>query len=315
MLSQLYPPERLQALLLPPGQWHPYPTAAQRAPWEALPAALCQAYVARAEAASGEPWAALPATLFLDYARTGNRRRYEQVRDQRRSRLCDLVLGECMEGQGRFVDAVVDGVWATCEETYWGVPAHVGMQRAGVGLPDVAEPTVDLFAGETVALLAWTLYLLGEGLDAVSPLIRQRILYEAERRVLTPCLERDDFWWMGFDGRRVNNWNPWVNSNWLTAALLLERDPEWRQRAVAKAMASLDRFIDTSRQTAAATRGPGTGAGPPPPCWTAWSCSTGRRRAASTSTGSRSSRRWGASSTACRSPTGTSSTSRTPRPW
>ena len=81
------------------------------------------------------------------------------------------------------------------EETYWGLPAHVGMQQAGTGLADAAEPTVDLFAGETAALLAWTSYLLGPGLDAVSPLIRRRLTTEVERRILVPCLVRDDFWW------------------------------------------------------------------------------------------------------------------------
>ena len=117
----------------------------------------------------GAPWPALPATLFLEYARNGNRSRFERVRDVRRNRLRDLAVAECAEANGRFLDEIANGIWATCEETFWGVPAHLGMQKAGTGLPDAAEPIVDLFAAETSSLLAWIDYLLGPQLDKVSP--------------------------------------------------------------------------------------------------------------------------------------------------
>ena len=65
------------------------------------------------------------------------------------------------KARGRFMDDIANGVWLMCEETYWGVPAHIGIQKRGAGLPDVTEPTIDLFAAETAELLAWTSYLLG----------------------------------------------------------------------------------------------------------------------------------------------------------
>ncbi|MFA6107509.1 MAG: heparinase II/III family protein [Candidatus Latescibacterota bacterium] len=257
MLAQRLTPTELAAALVPRESWHPYPTAAERQPWEAIPASARQAHLDRAAQALAEPIPILPATSFLEFARNGNRNRYERVYFARRTRLCDLTVAECLEGQGRFVDGIVDLVWAIGEETYWGVPAHVGMQRAGVGLPDATEPTVDLFVGETAALLAWTIYLLGPRLDAVSPLIVPRVLAEVERRVLVPCLQHEDFWWMGFDGRSVNNWNPWCNSNWLTTALLLERDPERRLAAVAKSIRSIDRFLDPYPRDGGCDEGPG----------------------------------------------------------
>ncbi len=136
------------------------------------------------------------------------------------------------------------------------MPAHVGAQKRGSGLPDVTEPTVDLFAAETGALLAWTDYLMGERLDAVHPLVRERLRLEVDRRILTPALERDDFWWMGFSPREVNNWNPWINSNWLASVLLLERDPERRVRAVRKIARSLDRFVDAYPDDGGCDEGP-----------------------------------------------------------
>jgi len=259
MLRERYPLETIRTMLIPRQDWRPYPTADDRGAWAALPASVRRHYLTRGEAALGYGWPTMPATLFLEFQRVGNRSRYEQVNHERRLALRDLVLAEAIEGQGRFLDDIVNGIWATCEETYWGYPAHVNIQRAGVDLPDVEEPTVDLFAAETVAQLAWTLYLLGERPDTVSPLVRRRVIVEAQRRVLDPCLARDDFWWMGFDpgSHGVNNWNPWVNSNWLTAALLLEEDEARRAAALAKIMRSLDIFVGTYAESGGCDEGPG----------------------------------------------------------
>lgn len=246
MLAEKYTTDRLKELLV--SQWHPFPKASERERWEALFESIRSTYVERGERALAFEWPPLQATLFLDYARTGNRTRFQAERNKRRGSLGDLVLAECVEGKGRFVDQIANGVWATCEETYWGVPAHLSLQAAGKGLPDAAEPTVDLFAAETSALLAWTHYLIDDGFDSVSPLVRPRIELEIDRRILTPLLDREDFWWMGLkprpDGRRVNNWNPWINSNWLQSFLLIEKDRDRRVEGVAKSLHSLDQFIE-----------------------------------------------------------------------
>jgi hypothetical protein len=256
-LGDLYPQEKIEKILVPRGQWHPWPTGSERTRWESLPEAVRKDLIANGEQYLGYKWPSLPAALFLEYARNGNRSRYEHEHFARRNSLTDLLVAECVEGQGRFLDDIVNGVWAICEESFWGVPAHVGAQKAGSGLPDSAEPIVDLFAAETGESLAWTYYLLGERLDRVSPLIRPRIVREIDRRILTPCLERDDFGWMGFGGGRVNNWNPWCNSNWLACALLVEPDEARRIKTVAKIVRSLDHFFDAYADDGGCDEGPG----------------------------------------------------------
>ncbi|MEN6608364.1 MAG: heparinase II/III family protein, partial [Bryobacteraceae bacterium] len=260
IMSGAWTVDGLQRALIGRANWKPFPTVADRDQWNRLPAGLRRDLVTGAEAQLGIPWPSLLASTFLDFSRNGNRSRYEKVNFERRYRLRDLVMGECVEGKGRFLDEIVNGVWLTLEETWWGVPAHVGAQRAGRGLPDATEPVVDLFAAETSSLLAWTDYLLGERLDSASPLIRPRIRTEMDRRILTPCLDRDDFWWMGFDPRRttpVNNWNPWINSNWLTSTLLMEANEERRVRAVHKILLSLDRFLNPYHDDGGCDEGPG----------------------------------------------------------
>jgi hypothetical protein len=248
----------LRPLLVVPADFHPQPTIADRTAWDGLPATIRQALVAAGEKRLGEPWEILRASAQLGYVRTGNRADFEAPHAARRGRLSELVLAECAENRGRFLDAIADGIWLICEETYWGGAAHLFMQRRGSGLPDVTEPTVDLGVGETAALLAWTHYLLGEPLDSVHPMVRERLRVEIGRRVLTPCLERDDFWWMGWhrDNRPVNNWNPWCCSNWLACVLLLETDLERRTRGVHKIMRVLDIFIDHQPADGGCDEGP-----------------------------------------------------------
>ncbi len=250
--------QTLAAALLPAAQWHPYPTIRDRADWEAVPQEIRAAFIQAARQHVGTTWERIPATVTLQFIRNGNRSNYDAINTRQRERLATLVLAEVFENGGRFLDDIANGIWAISEQTFWGSTAHLGMQRAGNGLPDVTEPVVDLFAAETAALLAWTDYLLGDRLDAVSPLVRKRIRAEVDRRIFTPALARDDFWWMGFGERKnLNNWTPWIDSNWLAAVLLLEADPRRRVAAVYKIMRSLDNFINIYPDDGASDEGPG----------------------------------------------------------
>jgi hypothetical protein len=242
-LSAIWPQDTLDAAMLSKEEWKPYPDAQGRAAWDGLPENTRLSLSAAAEEAAIAPWPHVPASIYREYAVDGNRTHYEDLHFARRKILAALVLGECSEGQGRWLPAILDAIWSICEESSWCLPAHIGVQRAGSGLPDTREPTLDLFAAETGALLAWTLYLLKQPLAEISPLIAERITREVDQRVLTPALERDDYGWMGFKIRPVNNWNPWINSNWLASALLLEQDGDRRLKAVSKILRSLDMFL------------------------------------------------------------------------
>jgi hypothetical protein len=261
LLTLTYTKSFLESRLAAPGAWHPYPAWSERTAWEAVPDDIRSAIIERAEADQKEGWKALLATRFLDFKRNGNRSRFESDSFGRRSMLQHLILAECLEGKGRFLDDIVNGVWLICEETFWGAPAHLGTQKAGVGLPDVSEPIIELFSAETAQLLAWTTYLLAPQLDQVSPLVNRRIKIETERRLLKPARERNDFTWMGFGGRkqeqRLNNWNPWINSNLLVANLILEDDPTLRIEETARIARSVDAYWNDYWPDAAEEEGPG----------------------------------------------------------
>lgn len=256
-LTRDWPMEKLQPVLRAPAAWVPYPTLSDRARWERLPADLRAECLRRGETALNSSWPQITATDFLDFKRTGRRASFEAKYFARRAQLQDLVVAECVEGQGRLLDAIADRVWGLCEETAWTLPAHLGPQRAGLGLPDITEPYLDIFAADTAGLLAWTDYLLGAALDRVSPRLRERLALEVERRVLAPGRTREDFWWMGYDGRVPKNWNPWICREWLTASLLLSRPTPPSAKDVTKIMRTLELFVQGLPPDGHCDEGPG----------------------------------------------------------
>lgn len=227
--------------------FHPFPKGDERRQIEELPEYLRNEWIEAGEQYLDFSWPPLPAVRFMDFKRNGNRSEFEKLHFKRREVLVSLVLAEYMEGKGRFLDQVINGIWAICEETFWGVPAHNYLSRhPDAPLPDVNEPVIDLFAAETAGLLSWTHYLLKSRLDNITPLICERIETEIKRRILDSYLERNDFWWMGLlPNVKVNNWTPWCNSNCLTAFLIIERDKDRRVDAVRKALEGLEVFMKT----------------------------------------------------------------------
>lgn len=252
----------LKSSLLGAGSWKPLPTASERAGWLGLPEDIRSQLVRRADSENNANWPVLLATDELEFQRNGNRSHFEALSFGRRQKLGSLVLGECVQAEGSYLDQIANGVWLICEETFWGAQAHLSAQRAGTGLADASEPIIELFSAETAATLAWVAYLLGERLHAVSKLLVPRIAMETRRRILDPYLTRDDFWWMGTEsGQRkrqhLNNWNPWINSNVLVAGLLLEADASRRAALVDKVARSVDQFLADYSPDAGCEEGPG----------------------------------------------------------
>lgn len=238
----------LHALLCAPGAYHPFPKRTDRARWTGIAREKREQLLAWGnEALAGYPM--LTATRFLAFSRTGNRQVYEQPYFARRSLLMGAALAECAADDGRYLDAVIDGIWCICEESSWVLSAHNGSDHPGAPpmaarpLPDVTNPYVDLFAAQTAATLADVLYLLQDRLDAVSPLIARRVRREIDLRVVAPFLTHDDFWWMGMIRRDVNNWTPWIVSNVIDVLLLLERDAHRRSEGIARGMRMLDSYL------------------------------------------------------------------------
>ncbi|CAN7288255.1 heparinase II/III family protein [Paenibacillus sp. LjRoot153] len=222
-----------------------FPARDDREAWASVPEVLQQAWVTQAESYLNYEWPVLRATAFMAYFEEGSRKPYDSVETERRNALCTLLIAECIEAKGRFLREILNVVWLFCEQTTWCAPAHHYLSlRPEDVLSDLEEHLFDLSAGETAALLSWTSHLLKSPLDETSPLIRARIQVELERRIIAPYMKRNDFWWMGFGEREVNNWNPWCNANMLTVLMLQELEPERKAMIFDKVLRSLDRYLE-----------------------------------------------------------------------
>src|ERR1044071_1170505 len=116
-LARAFPAQKLEEILLPRDQWHPFPTVRERERWQELPTQRPRRLLALGNQSLNKPLPSLPATLYLGYARTGNRSEFEEVYFERRVMLQNLVLAECVDGKGRFVDAAADALWSICAES------------------------------------------------------------------------------------------------------------------------------------------------------------------------------------------------------
>ncbi len=220
-----------------------------------------QKLVNNALTALHKPFEILSPIDYLRYYRDGNRSIYEKVYFERRDRVFALLLGEYAENQGSFADKLAEGVWHILEETTWIVPAHMKtLSKKNYGICDEYEGTVknlDLFSASTGALLAIVFHFGKAALDSVTPVISKRILYELEKRIFTPFFENPDLWWKGEQRFPVNNWNPWIISNVLTAAAFCVTDLTKREKTVEKAMRYLDNFTEGYAPDGGCDEGPG----------------------------------------------------------
>lgn len=203
-------------------------------------------------------------SLYMEYQRTGNRVDFEDVYFTKRMALDSLVLAECVEGKGRFLDRITDGIYSICEETGWWLPAHNSYSRRqtdeakteeATALPNPDRPILDLFACETGGILGVTYYLLKDELVKVDPLVPMRIREALEGRIIRPYLT-DFFWWMGDGSRSLNNWTTWCTMNVLLTCLTMGENQDTKRRVCRQAAESLDRFLSDYRDDGYCSEGP-----------------------------------------------------------
>ncbi|MFN8356726.1 MAG: heparinase II/III family protein [Spirosomataceae bacterium] len=251
ILGTRYNLSTVQAALIPKNQWKPYPKTPTE--WQAVvPDSVVKQVIKSGEKALSYHFESISATVSLDFVRSGDRERHGKISYGKRNALTELILAESMEGRGRFMEAIMNGIWSICEESYWGVPAHI----RGTGLPDVENPVVDLFSAETASVMAIADYFVGEKLDGINKLIRKRMYYETNQRIFVPMLKNgDSYGWMS-KTRPVNNWNPWIMSNWMMSTLLLEKDENRRAEMLYKSMLGLDRYLNSLGDDGGCDEGP-----------------------------------------------------------
>ena len=226
----------------------PCPDISARSYWDALPGDLRDELIRSGEKYLNFSWEPVLASDYMEFTRSGNRTAFEKKYSARRCALDALVLAECAENSGRFLEAAVNGLYCIMEEGTWCIPAHNSLIRDAQQnpLPDYAAPVIDLFAAETGAVLAVSEYLLRPSLRELSPLISHDIDFRLRERIFDPYINRH-FWWMGDGESQMNNWTVWITQNILLAAFTRGGDfpdRDLKNEFLMKASRSIDYFLD-----------------------------------------------------------------------
>ncbi len=216
----------------------------------------------------------LPLSKYRMFCDNGNRTEYEKPYFERRKNIVVLMLAELCEKKGRFIGKLMDILLAVCEESTWVVPAHNDSKANHITSANSAITVmtkapmaetgevwvIDLFSGQTGAVVALCYHYFKEQFEKEIPdLFNARLLYEIERRIIKPYLEYCDFWWMGFlkERQTVNNWNPWINANVLTAAMCAVKDDTLRRAVAMKTAKSINCYIESLPEDFGCDEGPG----------------------------------------------------------
>ena len=132
--------------------------------------------------------------MNLSYAKfklfwtTGDRSQYERTYFTRRLALdCSALLSLIYPEEEKYLERLMDQIYAICDEYTWCLPAHQGK------LEPNDNTRVDLFAAETGFALA-EIYTMLE--DRLEPLIKNRVKAEIDRRIVAPITAKDFYgWW------------------------------------------------------------------------------------------------------------------------
>ncbi|MCD6392489.1 MAG: hypothetical protein J7M40_03180, partial [Planctomycetes bacterium] len=162
--------------------------------------------------------------LYLNFSRTGNRTNWERVSNQRLRRFKELVLAECLEDKGRFIQSIDESIRAICDQRCWVMPAH---DRSLVNFHG-KQIDIDLLSSRLGWNMALTNFLLADRIGADT---RRLIHDNVQRRVLDPFMamvsgKRSLNWWF----KCTNNWNSVCLAGVVGAALVQLEEP--RERAI-----------------------------------------------------------------------------------
>lgn len=259
LLTSRVSKEQLKDMLVPDRKWVSLPSYSDREGWEAMLGDTRDAYIRRGEKALAHTWPRVKATDYLEYERSGNRAIMESPLNANNTAVADLLMAELAEGKGRFIDQLINGVYAAAEMTSWALSAHIPPYTRGRSLQPYDRPVIDLVAGDMGGLYSWVYYFMHSEFDRINPEISRRLRHELETRVIEPFLSYDKWWWDAsrtYKGGLLNNWTPWCHSNVLMAAMLMENDPERYAEIVYFTMLGMDRFLNYIKGDGACEEGP-----------------------------------------------------------
>lgn len=176
------------------------------------------------------------------YYKDGDRGAMETPYFYRRRSLSALSVLALLEPENeKYIERINDLAFAICDEYSWCLPAHTPTEGDITSDPYV----VDLFNGETAAMLSTLIYVLG---DKLHPVVKARAEAEVRRRVIEPFKAKFQPGEMG-----GNNWSTVVGGSAAICFYLLDR--EAFRTVLPRFKDSMDDFIASYTDDGTCTEG------------------------------------------------------------
>ena len=128
-----------QGVFRPGTHWVPYPAYSDRAAWEKLGEGYREDLIKLGEELLEYVWKPTLASTYLEYEKTGNRKLMDEHNQALRA-ITVLTVAELLEGKGRFLPHLLDGLWMICTEVSWSHAQHT-IYQSSKRLPFIA-PTM-----------------------------------------------------------------------------------------------------------------------------------------------------------------------------
>ncbi len=245
-------------------EWFPYPKYADRAAWDALVGNNKEDILKQARKYLKYEWRVIPASAYLDYEKTGNKKPEKDIEENARA-LKSLIVAELVEGQGRYMSQIIDGMYFFANIQSWNGLSAASRDRVRKRmLPDPEFHLIALTSAERGAAMAICLHFLEEEFNKVDPSLGDIFYRAIESHILEPYIDEYRYLhgheWLGFGrhthGHRVNNWNTYCNTNVLLTFLLAERNQERMLKAMDISTRAMDNYLDYNNLDGACDEGP-----------------------------------------------------------
>lgn len=260
ILRNLADEAALRTILIPDQKWVPFPAYADRAGWDKLLGDWKDEFIARGEDALKYEWKVVTATDYLTHDRGGSQSAASRNIDSNAIKIVDLFFAELSSGKGRYMDQLMNGVFAMCETTTWVLSHHLYLQKSGHYFPQSFDNAIDLVCGDIGSIMAWVYYFFHEEFDKIEPEISRRLYEELDKRIMTPYLTETHFGWKGDNFNpetdHLNNWTPWCSVNCLEVFALLEKDMNRFAKAAYMSMESVDKYLNNIEGDGCCDEGP-----------------------------------------------------------
>ena len=250
----------LRTILIPDQKWVPFPAYADRSGWDRVLGDWKDEFIARGEDALDYEWKVVTATDYLTHDRGGSQGDAGRNINSNAIKIVDLFFAELASGNGRYIDQLMNGVFAMCETTTWVLSHHLNLQKSRHYFPQSYDNAIDLVCGDIGSIMAWVYYFFHEEFDKIEPEISRRLYEELDKRIMTPYLTETHFGWKGdnFDPEKdhLNNWTPWCSVNCLEVFALLEKDINRFAKAAYMTMESVDKYLNNIEGDGCCDEGP-----------------------------------------------------------